>query len=102
MKRVLIGVCALVVLFAFMGISAAVGPGKTVQFPDGKQGKVVFDGKSHADAKLGCKDCHPDPFAMKKTAKITKADHDSGKYCFKCHDGKKAFGSKDCSKCHKK
>lgn len=102
MKRVLIGVCAFIVLAYFVGLAGAVAPGKTVQFPDGKQGKVVFDGKSHADAKLVCKDCHPDPFAMKKTAKITKADHDSGKYCFKCHDGKKAFASKECAKCHKK
>ncbi len=102
MKQALTLVCALVVLFAFVSVAMAVGPGKTVQFPNGKQGKVVFDGKSHADAKLTCKDCHPDPFAMKKSVKISKADHDSGKYCFKCHDGKKTFGSKDCAKCHKK
>ncbi len=102
MKRVLMGVCAFVALCAFAGTALAVGPGKTVAYPDGKEGKVVFDGKSHSAAKLACKMCHPDPFAMKKSAKITKADHDTGKYCFKCHDGKKAFGPTECAKCHKK
>ena len=42
---------------------------------------------------------------MKKgTAKITKADHVPGKFCGKCHDGKKAFAQDEanCGKCHKK
>ena len=41
---------------------------------------------------------------MKKgTAKITKADHVPGKFCGKCHDGKKAFAQEgNCDKCHKK
>lgn len=102
MKRVLIVVCALVALFAFASVALAVAPGKTVNYADGKEGKVIFDGKKHADAKLTCKDCHPAPFAMKKAAKITQADHVAGKFCGKCHDGKKAFDQKDCTKCHKK
>jgi c(7)-type cytochrome triheme protein len=39
---------------------------------------------------------------MKKAAKITQADHVAGKFCGKCHDGKKAFDQKECAKCHKK
>ncbi len=102
MKRVLITVSAVVALFAFASMAFAVAPGKTVTYAGGKEGKVIFDGKKHADAKLACKECHPKPFAMKKSAKITKADHVAGKFCGVCHDGKKAFDQKDCTKCHKK
>jgi c(7)-type cytochrome triheme protein len=102
MKRALIGVLAVVVCFTFLGTALAVAPGKTVEYPGGAEGKVIFDGKAHADAKLACKDCHPNPFAMKKAAKITKADHEAGKSCFTCHNGTKAFAQKDCAKCHKK
>jgi c(7)-type cytochrome triheme protein len=42
---------------------------------------------------------------MKKAAKITMADMNAGKFCGECHNGTKAFASKDaatCGKCHKK
>lgn len=102
MNRVLILLCAFAVMVVFASVALAVGPGKTVEYAGGKEGKVIFDGKSHADAKLACKDCHPATFAMKKTAKITRADHVAGKFCGKCHDGKRAFDQKECAKCHKK
>jgi len=102
MKKVLMVVCAVLVMVAFGSVALAVGPGKTVEYAGGKEGKVIFDGKKHADAKLACKDCHPAPFAMKKAAKITQADHVAGKFCGKCHDGKGAFDQKECAKCHKK
>jgi c(7)-type cytochrome triheme protein len=102
MKQYLMALSVVAVLFSFTGMALAVGSGKTVTFADGKEGKVIFDGTKHAAAKLACKDCHPAPFAMKKAAKITMADHVPGKFCGKCHDGKKAFDQKDCAKCHKK
>lgn len=89
-------------LFFLVGAALAVGPGKTVEFPGGKEGKVIFDGTQHANAKLACKDCHPAVFPMKKAVKITKADHVPGKYCGACHNGTKAFDQKECGKCHKK
>ena len=101
-KRFLMTAFVLVALFVFSGMAIAVGSGKTVIFADGKEGKVIFDGTKHANAKLVCKECHPAPFAMKKAAKITMADHVPGKFCGKCHEGKKAFDQKDCAKCHKK
>jgi len=41
---------------------------------------------------------------MKKGADaITMKDINEGKFCGTCHkDGGKAFGTKDCAKCHKK
>ena len=89
-----------------IGNVMAVPPGKTVEFASPK-GKVIFDGKAHADAGLKCADCHIKPklFAMKKGGdKITMAAMNEGKFCGACHDGNKAFSVKapaNCVKCHK-
>jgi c(7)-type cytochrome triheme protein len=84
----------------------AVPPGKTVEFPDGSEGKVIFSGTIHGDQGLNCMDCHPKIFPMKKTTEELKmSDLNAGKYCGACHNGKKAFSTDnpaDCSKCHKK
>lgn len=91
-----------------IGSVMAVPAGKTVEFAGGDAGKVVFDGKVHADKGLKCAGCHSEPkhFEMKKgAAKITMADINSGKFCGACHDGKTAFKAGDpanCAKCHKK
>ena len=99
-------VLAILVAVAFVGGAMAVPSGKTVEFEGGGQGKVVFDGKTHAEKGNKCNDCHPKLFQMKKaTAKITMADMNAGKNCGACHDGTKAFKSSDeanCGKCHKK
>ncbi len=96
----------LVVIVAFVGTALAVPPGKTVEFAGASAGKVVFDGKVHADKGLKCNDCHTKIFMMKKgSAKITMADMNAGKNCGECHNGTKAFKSSDaanCGKCHKK
>lgn len=95
----------LAIAIALVGSAFAVPPGKTVEFPDGAMGKVIFDGKVHADKGLKCNSCHTKIFQMKKTAKITMADMNAGKNCGECHNGTKAFASKDaanCGKCHKK
>lgn len=103
MKKLFAIFLSVIVTLALTASAFAVGPGKKLEFEDGAQGKVTFSGDVH---KVNtCKDCHPDPFKMKKgTAKITKADHVPGKFCGKCHDGKKAFGQDEanCGKCHKK
>ena len=79
---------------------------KTVEFDGKGAGKVVFDGATHKAKGLGCKDCHPALFAMKKGgAVLTMKDMEAGKNCGACHNGTKAFGVKDaasCAKCHKK
>jgi len=96
----------LVAAAAFVGSVIAAPPGKTVEFAGGPMGKVVFDGKSHADKGLKCNDCHTKIFQMKKgSAKITMAAMNKGENCGTCHNGDKAFKSSDpanCKTCHKK
>src|SRR5512140_2503347 len=97
-------VLSLLIAIVFAGSAFAVGPGKTLEFPGGDQGKVTFDGKVHADKGLKCGDCHTKIFPMKK-GKHTMAAINSGKECGTCHNGTKAFDTKDkanCGKCHKK
>lgn len=84
----------------------AVPTGKTVEFKDGAEGKVIFSGSAHAGKGLKCNDCHPKIFPMKKSPEELKmSDLNAGKYCGECHNGKKAFATNNpanCSKCHKK
>lgn len=94
------------VVAAFSGSALAVPPGRTVDFAGGAMGKVVFDGKAHADKGLKCNDCHTKIFKMKKGAdKVTMDAINKGQFCGACHNGTKAFKSSDassCSRCHKK
>ena len=91
---------------AFFGIAVAAPPGKTVEFAGGPMGKVVFDGKTHADKGAKCNDCHTKIFQMKKgSTKITMAAMNKGENCGVCHNGTKAPKSSDPANrktCHKK
>jgi c(7)-type cytochrome triheme protein len=85
----------------------AVPSGKTVEFEAKGAGKVIFDGTAHATAGAKCADCHSSGlFKMKKGGDmITMAAMNEGKFCGACHNGTKAFATKDaanCGKCHKK
>ena len=104
--KAIIVIIAILFAVAFVGNVMAVPSGKTVEFADGDQGKVVFDGKVHADAGLKCNSCHPKLFKMKKGGDMFKmADINAGKFCGECHNGTKAFKADDaanCAKCHKK
>ncbi|MDA8079344.1 MAG: cytochrome c3 family protein [Nitrospiraceae bacterium] len=103
--RITVLLLTVFVAVAFVGSALAVPPGKTVEFAGGAPGKVIFDGKIHADKGLKCNDCHTKIFPMKKGGKYTMADMNAGKNCGSCHNGEKAFASKDaanCGKCHKK
>ena len=98
-------VLTVVVAVMFIGSAMAVPPGKTAEYAGGAMGKVVFDGKVHADKGLKCNDCHTKIFPMKKGTKMTMADMNGGKFCGECHNGTKAFATKEaanCGKCHKK
>ena len=104
MKKLLV-IAIVVIVTLVLSVSAfAVPSGKSVEFAGGAAGKVVFDGKTHADKGLKCADCHPGVFKMKKGGDaITMADINAGKFCGTCHkDGGKAFAAKECAKCHKK
>jgi c(7)-type cytochrome triheme protein len=103
MKKLLVIAIVMIVTFVLSVSAFAVPAGKTVDFAGGAAGKVVFDGKIHADKGLKCADCHPGNFKMKKGGDvITMADINAGKSCGACHNGTKAFAAKDCAKCHKK
>lgn len=101
MKKAAALVTILAVL-AFVGTAMAVAPGKTVEFEGGALGKVVFDGKAHADAGNKCMDCHPKVFQMKSGSTEIKAPHENGVACFTCHTGEEGKPSKTCTNCHKK
>ncbi len=103
MKRFFAGMCAICFVLSIAVLATAQGPGKNVEWDKKTTGKVIFSGKAHADAKLKCADCHTKPkiFGMKKSSH-KMADIKAGKSCGTCHDGKKAFGVDDCTKCHKK
>lgn len=103
MKKFIALAIVLLVAVAMIGTAVAVPSGKTVEFEGGKLGKVVFDGKVHADAGNKCNNCHTAIFPMKKGGvKITMADINAGKFCGTCHNGEKAFKATECAKCHKK
>ncbi|KAF0217558.1 MAG: hypothetical protein FD174_3237 [Geobacteraceae bacterium] len=104
MNRFLV-VMTLLIGFALAGNAGAVPAGKTVAW-DSPMGKVVFDGKIHADKGIKCTDCHTKIFKMKKgAAEMKMADINGGKFCGECHNGTRAFATKDqtsCVRCHKK
>lgn len=92
-----------VFMMGFVLPAAAVPPGMTMEFTKSPMGKVIFDGNVHPTKGVMCDACHPKIFEQKKgVAQIKLADHDKGeKFCFACHNGKKAWGTKDnCNKCH--
>ena len=89
--------CTLVIL---AGNASAVGPDKTITWAGGGEGKVMFDGRKHAEKGYNCKNCHPGLFSMKYgAAKITHAKLKQGQYCGACHNGNLAFSTVDQAKC---
>ena len=63
---------------------------------------VTFSHQNHAK-KAACNDCHPKLFLMKKgSTKLSMDEMYKGNSCGSCHNGKKAFASTDCTKCHAK
>ena len=107
MKKFFVLALVVIVTVAMSVTAFAVPAGKTVEFEGKGAGKVVFDGKAHADKGLKCADCHQSGiFKMKKGADVmTMKDMEGGKFCGACHNGTKSFDVKDkanCGKCHKK
>jgi c(7)-type cytochrome triheme protein len=107
MKKLFVIALVVAVTVVLAASAFAVGPGKTVEWDGKGAGKVVFDGKAHADKGAKCADCHQSGlFKMKKGSDVlTMKDMEAGKNCGGCHNGTKAFGVKDaatCAKCHTK
>jgi c(7)-type cytochrome triheme protein len=75
------------------------GPKEAITLGQGASA-VKFMHESH---KLGCSECHSKIFPMKKgESTVTMDAIYKGKYCGACHNGKKAFASEQCIKCHSK
>jgi len=99
-----------IILLAFGALlpawtALAVPGSQVIDFDGGRMGRVVFDGKVHAQNGNKCTSCHPDYFLMKRVASAaTYADHiDGKKSCFGCHNGERAFSPANrCSQCHKR
>jgi c(7)-type cytochrome triheme protein len=103
MMKMITMAIVLLVSIAFVGTALAVPAGKTLEFPSA-MGKVVFDGRIHADKGFKCGDCHTKIFPMKQTT-LSMDEINAGKECGTCHNGEKAFKASDpanCAKCHKK
>ncbi len=110
--RAVLIVAAVSALVGFLGAVAAQkataqakGPADFA-FAGGAQGKVVYSHQFHISKDLKCTDCHTKLFKMAKpTAPMKMADFNAGKECGACHNGEKAFSTKEaanCGKCHKK
>jgi len=91
---------ALLMLLAAAAPAYATDKGKALIYGGAGQGKVIFDGGTHASKGYSCNDCHLKLFTTRKKALITMGDHLGGKSCFACHNGKIAFD--DCASCHRK
>ena len=100
--------CCIVAALLLLSIipCSAVGPGKTMEWDaPASSGKVSVDGKIHADKGMKCMECHIGIWPMKKGTAMKMEEMNAGKYCGVCHNGEKAFSTKDdanCSKCHLK
>lgn len=80
--------------------STTKGPAEAILMGKGNT-EVKFNHSTHSS--IVCGECHSKLFQMQKgSTKITLADHNSDKSCYVCHNGKRAFSSQDCSKCHSK
>jgi len=77
------------------------GPTHVITIGSGDS-SVKFSHEPHGRSFM-CKDCHINMFPMKSNKiKITMDAIYKGQYCGSCHNGKKAFASAECNKCHAK
>lgn len=94
-------VLSLFVALSFPFAAFAVPSGKVITWPGGGRGRVVFEGKEHAEKGYTCNSCHPGLFQMKKGAATMTMDAlNKGRYCGACHNGTVAFSTNDPGKCH--
>ena len=75
--------------------------GGNIAYPGGGVGKVVFSHDAHTGMGMKCGDCHTRLFSYRKSAgRLKMAALYGGKACGSCHNGKRAFASTDCNRCH--
>jgi c(7)-type cytochrome triheme protein len=62
-------------------------------------GPVTFSHKKHVTAN-NCALCHPKIYDMAARKPVTMVQMEKGKSCGACHNGKEAFKTEECIKCH--
>jgi phosphate transport system substrate-binding protein len=100
MRHLILITVVLLTVLIVVGSAGATGEGKSLLYGGAGQGKVIFDGRTHASAGFVCNDCHLQIFQTAKKALITMDDHNTGKACFSCHNGAREFN--ECGQCHRK
>jgi c(7)-type cytochrome triheme protein len=74
---------------------------KDFSYPSGDMAAAVFSHQFHTGM-FECKDCHTAIFKYKKGGSGMKMDSlYQDKFCGVCHNGKTAFGTSECQRCHK-
>ena len=76
---------------------------KDVTFKTAHFGKVVFNHNQHfkqASIKNNCKTCHNAIFNLRAKKRYTMDAMKKGESCGTCHNGKRAFATTECAKCH--
>ncbi|WP_350433335.1 cytochrome c3 family protein [Shewanella sp. H8] len=73
------------------------------QYGGGGKGGVVFSYQTHArGGSYICTDCHStkehEAIFEPKRYSFTLKDHNSGQFCWKCHNGE--IAERDCKSCH--
>jgi len=63
-------------------------------------GTVAFSHTRHLGSNGQCNACHNKIFKAGPNVRVGMAAMQKGKSCGACHDGKKAFASDNCTKCH--
>jgi c(7)-type cytochrome triheme protein len=73
---------------------------KEITFKVKETGPTHFSHKIHIEG-TECATCHPTLYAAnQKNRRVGMAAMEKGKSCGACHNSKKAFAIKECSKCH--
>jgi c(7)-type cytochrome triheme protein len=95
-------VVSLALLLTMQGAAFAVTV-RDVVFSTGNAGRVVFSHGDHINRKglsKNCNACHDALFDLKKKKHYSMADMNNGRSCGACHDGKRSFPLKECTRCH--
>jgi c(7)-type cytochrome triheme protein len=97
-------ICTFIAMLLAIQNSAIAVTVRDAVYDTSNAGKVVFTHGDHLNKKgitNNCRACHDDIFDLKKKTHFSMADMERGKSCGACHDGKKAFSTDECARCHK-
>ena len=94
---------SLLALFLVFQSAALAVNVRDVTYTTKNAGKVVFSHGDHINKRgmsKNCRVCHDTIFDLKNKKQYSMADMGKGKSCGACHDGKKAFSTAECTRCH--